>query len=177
MGKNELKISEIMKFSRHDHMNDMQLLLMYLDMGKYQEAKECILEKTSEMQQFAMLQRLGLPKTEEWLMMLDWKYPVFNSRLCCDIASEVTLPRIDAMLVGYLESLVKTVMSSIDQYAECTVMINVVITALTWSIQLSFSDIQGVSFHAAEDSDLLTIEILNESEQCTVILSGKLGGL
>lgn len=166
-----------MKFSRHDHMNDMQLLLMYLDMGKYQEAKECILEKTSEMQQFAMLQRLGLPNTEEWLMTLDWKYPVFISRLHCDIASEVSLPNIDAILVNYLESLVKNVMPRIDHHAECTVMIDVVTTVLTWSIQLSFSSIQGVSLHDAENSSLLTIEVLDEQDQWTVILSGKLGGL
>lgn len=176
MGKNELKVSEIMKFSRHDHMNDMQLLLMYLDMGKYQEAKECILEKTSEMQQFAMLQRLGLPNTEEWLMTLDWKYPVFISRLHCDIASEVSVPKIDAILVDYLENLVETVMPNIDQYAECTVMIDVVTTALAWSIKLSFSDILGISLHNTENSSLLTVEILDEKDQWTVILSGKLGG-
>ncbi|MBY0222551.1 MULTISPECIES: Spo0B domain-containing protein [Sporosarcina] len=177
MGNIELNVSDTMRYSRHDHMNDLQLLLMYLDMGKYKEARKCILDKTAEMQQLAMLQKLCMPLTEEWLTTLDWRYPVFKSHLHCDIASKIEVQQIDEVLVDYLERLVQDVIPKIDQYAECPVEITVRTDAAGWSIQMTFSEIHAKQMNISENSSLLTVEVCAEEGQWTFIISGQLGGL
>ncbi|WP_153732663.1 Spo0B domain-containing protein [Sporosarcina obsidiansis] len=176
MGKRELNVSDAVKYSRHDHMNDLQLLLMYLDMGKYKEAKNCILEKTADMQRQAMLQKLCMPQTEEWLTTLEWRYPVFKTQLYCDIASKLELKDMDGLLVDYLERLVRVIVPKIDLYSECQVAIEVVTTATQWSIQLTFSEISAEQLDTPVNSSQLTVEVLDEPNQWTFIISGQLGG-
>ena len=39
MRKSRLTVSEALKFSRHDFLNELQLVLMYIDLGEPSEAK------------------------------------------------------------------------------------------------------------------------------------------
>ncbi|AXH99296.1 hypothetical protein DV702_05800 [Sporosarcina sp. PTS2304] len=177
MGKNELNVSQVVKFSRHDHMNDLQLVLMYIDMGKYAEAKNCILEKTANMQRQAMLQKLCLPDTEEWLMTLPWRYPVLTVELFCDIALKIDSVELDQVLVDYLESLVELVIPKIERYTNCAVMISVTTDETAWIIQLTFQELRVKQLDIPENSSQFTVEVHGESNQWTITISGQLGGL
>ncbi|MDV6377210.1 Spo0B domain-containing protein [Sporosarcina sp. GW1-11] len=176
MGKNELNVSQAVKFSRHDHMNDLQLLLMYIDMGKYTEAKNCILEKTADMQRQALLQKLCLPYTEEWLTTLEWRYPVLTVELYCDIVSKIDSSDLDVVLVNYLENLVQMVIPKIERYANCAVTIEVVTEETSWFIQLTFSEVCIKQLDIPENSSQFTVEVHGESNQWTITIGGQLGG-
>lgn len=177
MGKNELNVSQAVKFSRHDHMNDLQLLLMYIDMGKYTEAKDCILERTDAMQRQAMLQKLCLPDTEEWLTTLAWRYPMLVVDLSCAIVSKVDSSGLDKVLVEYLENLVQMVIPKIERYTNCEVIIDVVTDESSWKIQLTFSVLRTKQLDIPENASQFTVEVHEESSHWTVTIGGLLGGL
>ncbi|PIC64590.1 hypothetical protein CSV79_05450 [Sporosarcina sp. P13] len=177
MGMNELNVSQVVKFSRHDHMNDLQLLLMYIDLGKYTEAKNCILEKTADMQRQASLQKLRLPRTEEWLTTLEWRYSVLTVELYCDIVSKIDSSDLDQVLAVYLENLVQLVIPTIERYTNCAVAIEVVTNETSWSIQLAFSELRTKQLDIPENSSQFTVEVHEESNQWTVTIGGQLGGL
>lgn len=177
MGKKGLTVLEAVKFSRHDHMNDLQLLLMYLDMGKYEEARRCILERTADMQQQARLQKLGLPSVEEWLTTLTWRHPIFSIQLFCDITQKAKSQQLDEVLASYLQSITETVIPHINQFAECPVTIEVVTEENDWQIRLAFSEIEAQRLNIPEHPSLFSVRVLNEHDQWTCVLSGKLGGL
>lgn len=177
MGKKGLTVPEAVKYSRHDHMNDLQLLLMYLDLGKYEEARKCILERTADMQHQAQLQKIGLPSVEEWLTTLAWRHPVFSVRLFCDITEQVTSRKLDEVLSGYLQSVIEAVIPQIKEFAECPVTIEVVTEEDDWQIGLAFSELEAQQPNIPENPSFITVRVLNEHDQWTCVLSGKLGGL
>lgn len=177
MGKKGLTVPEAVKYSRHDHMNDLQLLLMYLDMGKYEEARKCILDRTADMQHQAQLQMLKLPLVEEWFTTLAWRYPVFSVQLFCDIAQNENLQQLDETLSGYLESVIEAVIPRIKEFAECPVIIEVVTGESEWRIELAFSELETQQLNIPEPPSWLSVRVLSEHDQWTCVLSGKLGGL
>ncbi len=77
MGNDKLTMAEALKFARHDFLNELQLILLYIDLGKLPEAKQKILETTDADAQVAMLEKLGLPAVETWLITFDWIYSAF----------------------------------------------------------------------------------------------------
>lgn len=177
MVKNRLNVSQAVKFSRYDHMNDLQLILMNMDMGKYAEARNCILERTADMQRESMLQRLCLPRTEEWITTLAWRYPVFGVELYCEIEEKIDSSELDDELAGYLEQVVQAVMAKIERYADCPVAIEVVTDAASWSIQLTFNELHSEQVDIPEHSSRLAVEVHGEPNQWTFTISGQLGGL
>ncbi|PID21403.1 hypothetical protein CSV61_09245 [Sporosarcina sp. P3] len=177
MGKNELNVSQAVRFSRHDHMNDLQLILMNLDMGKYTEARNCILEKTGDMQREALLQKLSMPLTEEWITTLGWRYPVLKVQLYCDITEKIDSSEMDRELVGYLEQVVLAVEEKIQRYADCPVTIEVTTDTASWSMQLTFTELYAKQLDIPEHSSQLTVEVHGEPDQWTFTISGQLGGL
>ena len=60
MGNEVLRTAKALKFARHDFLNELQLILLYIDLGKLPEAKKKILETTDDMRQLSMLEKLGL---------------------------------------------------------------------------------------------------------------------
>lgn len=176
MGKNKLNVSQAVKFSRHDHMNDLQLILMHIDMGNPAEAKKCILDRTGDMQRQSALQKLGLPCTEEWIMTLQWRYPALVTQLYCEITEKVDSNEIDDVLVDYLEDVIVAVQSKIRRYADCPVTIEVTTDAAFWSIQLTFMELYAKQLDIPEHSSQLTVEVHSEPNQWTFTISGQLGG-
>ena len=177
MGKNELNVSQAVNYSRHDHMNDLQLILMNIDMGKYTEARNCILEKTSDMQREALLQKLCMPLTEEWIMTLGWRYPALKLQLYCDITEKIDSSEIDEVLVDYLEQVVLAAKAEIQRYADCPVTIEVTTDTASWSIQLLFTELYAKQLDIPEHSSQLAVEVHGEPNQWTFTISGQLGGL
>ena len=46
MGNSKLTTAKALKFARHDFLNELQLVLLYIDLDKLPEAKQKILEAT-----------------------------------------------------------------------------------------------------------------------------------
>ena len=87
MGNDKLTLVQALKFARHDFLNELQLILLYIDLGKLPEAKQKIMDTTDAMRQVAMLEKLGLPAVETWLVTFDWIYSVFPKTITSAISS------------------------------------------------------------------------------------------
>ena len=94
MGNNKLTTAEALKFARHDFLNELQLVLLYIDLEKLPEAKQKILEATNRMREVALLERLGLPAVETWLTTFEWLYGTFSKTMTCTLHLEPGKPMI-----------------------------------------------------------------------------------
>ena len=102
MGNNKLTTAQALKFARHDFLNELQLILLYIDLDKLPEAKQKIVDTTIHMQQAAMLERPGLPAVETWLVTFDWLYGAFSATMTCTIATGIR-DADDESVAAYLE--------------------------------------------------------------------------
>ena len=53
MGNDKLTMIKALKFARHDFLNELQLILLYIDLGKLPEARQKLLDTTERMRQIA----------------------------------------------------------------------------------------------------------------------------
>ncbi|RHW38673.1 sporulation protein [Lysinibacillus yapensis] len=112
-----LSISEVLRFANHDFMNQIQLIKMYLDMDKIEEAKSMIVAYSEQSKTLSNLAKLKLPKTVEWLQTLQWRYPAFQITLKSSISSPVDMKK-DELIVEYLEKTVIHVYDRLDPFTE-----------------------------------------------------------
>ena len=89
MGTEKLTLVQALKFARHDFLNELQLMLLYMDLGKLPEAKQKIMDTTERMRQVSMLEKLGLPGLlKRGSVTFDWIYTVFSKDdYNCDITA------------------------------------------------------------------------------------------
>ncbi len=136
MGNSKLTTAEALKFARHDFLNELQLVLLYIDLDKLPEAKQKILEATDRMREVALLERLGLPAVETWLTTFDWLYGSFSKSMTCTIASGIREAE-DAEVVTYLERMFSEAEKTLDPTSEYETQIDVQATATSWSITIT----------------------------------------
>jgi stage 0 sporulation protein B (sporulation initiation phosphotransferase) len=136
MGPENLTIGKALKFARHDFLNELQLMLLYMDLGKLPEARRALLEATERMHNASMLEKLRLPETEIWLSTFEWRHTVFTKKLQCDIiAGNRTVN--DKTVADTLERLICIAKEAVDPMDEYIVKIGVNATDSQWSIQLT----------------------------------------
>ncbi|MCG7345023.1 Spo0B domain-containing protein [Sporosarcina sp. ACRSL] len=174
MESENLTIEQALKFARHDFLNELQLMLLYMDLGKTSEARRTLLESTERMRHISMLEKLRLPKTELWLSTFEWRHTAFSKRLQCNIIAGNRIAN-DVAVADYLEKLIGIVEQSVDPLNEYIVHIAVDATENDWSIQLT---IEGPLGHLGSmslpqpDGDFEMSEILQD-EQWTFTLRGR----
>ena len=136
MGNSKLTTAEALKFARHDFLNELQLVLLYIDLDKLPEAKQKILEATNSMREVALLERLGLPAVEIWLTTFDWLYGAFTKTMTCTIATGIREAD-DAEVATYLERMFSEVEKTLDPNSEYETQIDVQASAVSWSITIT----------------------------------------
>lgn len=130
-----LEMLEALKFARHDFLNELQLILLYLDLDKEAEARAKILEYTKSMRQFAMLERLRLPKLESWLMTFSWRYSSFTTQLSSDIVAGNRASEED-IVVDYLNQVMADVEKAINPMVDYELNLTVTATTESWSVTI-----------------------------------------
>lgn len=140
MESENLTIGKALKFARHDFLNELQLMLLYMDLGKMPEARRTLLEATERMRHMSMLEKLRLPKTEIWLSTFEWRHTAFSKKLHSNIIAGNRTTN-DEKIADYLEELIGIVEEAVDPMDEYIIHIAVKATEDQWSIQLT---IEGV---------------------------------
>ncbi|CAM3110793.1 Spo0B domain-containing protein [Filibacter tadaridae] len=138
MGNGGLTIGNALKFARHDFLNELQVILLYIDLGKIPEAKKKILDVTEGMRQLAMLEGLGLPATEMWISTFDWVYGAFSKTVICKITPGVRAVE-DGLVVAYLKQVFQDAEASMDPAAEYHAEFIVNASSTSWQIDISVS--------------------------------------
>lgn len=136
MKKGQLSTTEVLKFIRHDYLNELQIILMHIDLDNKTEAKEKILALTDEMRQYSKLTNLKLPQTEEWFTTFDWVYTSFRKTLSCTIGPN-TRTVDDSALVLYLKCLFQGVEEVLNPASEYEVHFHIETSEKDWSLQVT----------------------------------------
>lgn len=160
-----LSISEVLRFANHDFMNQLQLIKMNLDLGRVEESKK-IIEKLSEQSKtFSNIGKLKLPKTVEWLLTLQWRYPAFDINIYCNL-SKPYVSKEDESIVDYLEKTIIHIYDQLDPFTEQLLSIEINVDQETLQLIV---DVKGnwtaKEFHHEEISEIniQTIEQSNNS--------------
>ncbi|GKV68771.1 hypothetical protein NCCP2716_12690 [Sporosarcina sp. NCCP-2716] len=131
----ELTVRGALQFARHDFLNELQLILMQLDLGRVPEARSQLLEATERMRSVSRLGGLGMPGVETWLLTFSWRYKTFTSELEAQtgqpagrrLASEEEVVR-------FLDSLFRQLEEHADPFAENTVEVMVSADGPDWKL-------------------------------------------
>jgi stage 0 sporulation protein B (sporulation initiation phosphotransferase) len=172
MGNNKLTTAEALKFARHDFLNELQLVLLYIDLDKLPEAKQKILDATDRMRELALLERLGLPAVETWLTTFDWLYGAFTKTMTCTIASGIREAD-DKEVATYLERMFNEAEKTLDPTSEYETHIDVQATAESWSITITVHGHLKKNLLEPVALGNITIEETLSQNQWTFTISGQ----
>ncbi|WP_432358409.1 Spo0B domain-containing protein [Sporosarcina sp. UB5] len=172
MESENLTIGKALKFARHDFLNDLQLMLLYMDLGKIPEARRTLLEATERMRHISMLENLRLPKTEIWLTTFEWKHTVFTKKLQCNITAGKRITSDDA-IVDYLERLICIIEEAVDPMDEYIVNVAVNATEDHWSIQMTIEGSLTELRTLPETDGEFDVSGVLQDKQWTFTLSGR----
>lgn len=137
MQAKQLSIGEVLKYARHDFLNDLQVILMNIDMKNTTRAREVILATTDKLKQHSMLSSLNLPETAFWLSTFEWMYASFSKRLSCHIESPI-LGVDEETLLSSLRQIVANVNEHVNIYSSYEVLIDVCANEADWEISFAF---------------------------------------
>ena len=174
MNERSLTVGEVLRFANHDFLNQLQLISMHLQMGNVGGAFQQIEEFQQKNQQTSKLTKLQLPKTVEWLLTANWRFPGLELNIVNDCSSEVD-SSLDEAIVSYLEHTVIHVYNTLDPFTEqkCTISI------LNGSIFQVVCHLQGMWQANCEmlqyiNNSLIDVEVLQNSEtEIKVIFKAK----
>ncbi|MBO2534826.1 Spo0B domain-containing protein [Rummeliibacillus suwonensis] len=178
MNGNTLTINEALRFANHDFLNQLQLIKINLDLGRTDSAKTAVEEITEQCKTFFNINRLGLPKTIEWIHTLGWRYQNFHVDIQSMIEHEVN-PILDDAICNYLEESVLHVYSSLDPFIDQQLSLQIYSTARKFEILFHAKGRweQKDVFQQSIQQPLLVVEDdqFSEQEWQYVILNNKEG--
>ena len=116
-------VVQSLRHARHDFLNELQLIGMYLDLGQPEKAKAMIRSHAEAAVHMSRLAGLGMPMTEEWLLLSKWRYPELAIQTEC--TAEAGIAKLDGAFAGMLEKFAETVRPQMDPFVEyvCTISI------------------------------------------------------
>lgn len=116
-------VVQSLRHARHDFLNELQLIGMYLDLGQPEKAKAIIRAHAEAAVHMSRLAGLGMPVTEEWLLLSKWRYPELGIHIEC--TAQAGIARMDETFAKVLENFAETVRPRLDPFVEyvCTISI------------------------------------------------------
>jgi stage 0 sporulation protein B (sporulation initiation phosphotransferase) len=113
----EWKTVEILRQSRHDWLNKLQLIKGNIELNKIDRAKAVIDEIIMEAQHEARLSNLNMPKLAETLLTANWRsLPIqFELEVISDRKGCIAL---DEFMAGWMEDLFRVLADTLDDYSE-----------------------------------------------------------
>lgn len=138
MTKEQLTIAKTLKFSRHDFLNDLQIMLMNMDLGNIEKARETLLKTTEKMKQHSNLSSLRMPETEVWLATFEWQHNAFTKQLTCQVKSPI-LGVDDQDLLFTLRTIAEKAEKEMNVLSVYTAYMNVLAIEQEWSITIKMT--------------------------------------
>lgn len=172
MRKEQLNMSKALKFARHDFLNELQLVLMYIDLGKVPEAKKAIQNATEGIRQLSILDRLGLPETEKWISTFGWMYNAFRTTLVCDITPGIREAD-DLSVVSYLDRIFGDVAEILDATSDYEAHFDVRASSLGWSIHITVNGAMHGKPPVPETGKDFLVEEAVSTNEWTFTISGR----
>ena len=157
-----LTIREVLRYANHDFLNQLHLIQMNLDLGRVEEAKALINEISAQCKEFSALNKIGLPKTIEYLQTLKWRYPEFQMMLSSSVR-EALNEQWDEQIVQYLEKTIIHMFDRLDVFSEQQLQIDVAGVGDEFEITVHFTGHFEETPHFNKESDAFHIETLEQT--------------
>ena len=138
MTQQSLTVPEVLSYANHDFVNHLHLIGMHLDLNHVAKAKELIEKISTDYRSFSLLNKIGLPKTIEWLQTMKWRFSAFDVAFSVQVI-EPLAERFDQSLMLYLEKTMLHVNEIVDVYTEQHVQIDIAGGAEYFEISLLFT--------------------------------------
>ena len=119
----KMTVAQSLRHARHDFLNELQVLKMYLDLGRAEEAQAKIRSYAEASVHQSRLAGLGMPMTEEWLLTAQWRFPEFRFELEC--LSKTASVANDSGFAGFLEQFFQQAKSGLDPFGEYSCFITI----------------------------------------------------
>jgi len=117
MAEKPFSVNDALRFSRHDFLNQLQLIKMNIDLERLDDAREVITNYTEACKAVYELSNLHLPETSEWLQTANWRFPAFQVSLNTQIINSFK-PEFDRGIRDTFESFTQKLHDQLSPYHE-----------------------------------------------------------
>lgn len=121
---NKLSIGEILKATNHDFVNQLQLIKMYLDLNRIDDAKNLIENYCNQAKTYSNVCRLQWPKTIEWIQTFQYRFPAIELTLKSNVSVAQNMKK-DDETVEYLEKAIQHVYKHLDPFNDQQLLLEV----------------------------------------------------
>ncbi|PSL35129.1 stage 0 sporulation protein B (sporulation initiation phosphotransferase) [Planomicrobium soli] len=129
-----LTMAQSLRHARHDFLNELQLIKMNLDLGRIEQAQAIIRSHAEAAVHASRLSALKLPRTEEWLLVSQWRFPEFQFRIEC-LANKAP-HALDEEFAETLETIVQAIKGHMDPWQDYDCRIEITATAAVFTIKM-----------------------------------------
>ena len=127
-----LSAQELLKYSRHDHMNTLHLIRMQLDLGMEDGVLQAIEDAVGRARHESALGSIGMPRTSVWLQTFAWRFPEYQVSLEVSAEGPGDIEA-DQETEAFLEELFTILQDGLSPYAEYEAHIRVQTDSAGWS--------------------------------------------
>ncbi|MGM9921286.1 MAG: Spo0B domain-containing protein [Bhargavaea sp.] len=133
-----LSAQELLKYSRHDHMNTLHLIRMLLDLGKEDGVQKAIDDAVERARHESALGAACMPRLAVWLLTFGWRFPEYEATL--DVSADGPGDReADTEAEAFLEELFAELQDGLSPYAEYGAQIRVKTESGAWSVTFTLT--------------------------------------
>lgn len=133
--------ADLLRQARHDHLNDLQLVKMYLDLGKPERVTALIQAAAKQADVWRRLSAMNLPKTEEWLLLAEWRFPELKITVEC-VASAAP-QEMDGAISEIAESVMTKIRENLKETDGCACTIRLSDEQGDFRLVFSAEGVQG----------------------------------
>ncbi len=138
MIQQSLTVREVLRYANHDFANQLHLIGMYIDMGQATQAKVLIEQLSEQYKQSSQLNKIGLPKTIEWLQTMNWRFSIFKTTFSVNVTEPLSV-QWDEQFIVYLEKTILHVSDLVDAFTEQQLEIDIAGAAEHFQLSLKFT--------------------------------------
>lgn len=172
MNERLLSVGEIIRFTNHDFLNELQLMSMHLQLGNVEAVYERIERFQQQSKQTSQLSKIQLPKTVEWLLTAHWRFPALQFNIVNE-SSNVEEVAFDELLASYLEHTVIHVYDTLDPFEEHAMSIRLKNAPhFTVEIELQGKWQMNEALQYA-NSEYMSINIIEQNEEAIKVIFNK----
>lgn len=115
--KKELSIPEIIRHLNHEFLNKVNLIQMYIDLGKIEESKKIIRDMAEHCKVVSNIHQLKCPKLITWIETFTFNFPAIRFKIKSNVKQPIPI-QLDEKIEEYLNRSVCHVYEEIDPYME-----------------------------------------------------------
>ena len=138
MYRQQLTVTEALRYANHDFLNDLQLIQMNLDLSRVDDAKKIIGQITEQCRNQSKLSRLDMPELQQWLLTVKWRFHSLQFSITSHVEASGAM-HLDAEIVQYLENTMIHIYDKLDPYYEQNVDIHIESIEENFKITVHFS--------------------------------------